>query len=264
MAARKPVGNITRGTTNPNRLRRIDRFLVTLPNLKNKLNPIVVDLGFGASPITAQELLARCTKVNATTTVLGVEIDRERVSQAMPFSTEKLLFIQGGFETPLPSQITATSVDVIRAFNVLRQYQETDVAAAWQLMQSRLTSDGFLIEGTCDELGRYASWVTLNREQPIWFTIALSVNHIDTPSKVQERLPKALIHRNVEGEKVFNLLKDLDRAWAQNSSLSAFSNLQRWMAVCEQLKSEGWPVVSNPKRHKLGELTLEWHSVAPK
>ena len=81
MAAKKPIGTITRGTTNPNRLRRIDRFIAALPILRATDAPVVVDLGFGASPITAVELLQRLQKVNRGTHVVGIEIDRERASE---------------------------------------------------------------------------------------------------------------------------------------------------------------------------------------
>ena len=54
----KPVGNITRGTTNPNRMRRVDRWLVGPQSwrLRNAADPLVVDLGYGAKPATAVEL----------------------------------------------------------------------------------------------------------------------------------------------------------------------------------------------------------------
>src|SRR4028119_2270416 len=53
--APSPVGAITRGTTNPNRLRRVDRWLCTVqaPLLRAAADPLVVDLGYGATPITA-------------------------------------------------------------------------------------------------------------------------------------------------------------------------------------------------------------------
>ncbi len=86
VAIKKPVGAITRGTTNPNRLRRIDRYLAALPIIRNTAQPIVVDLGFGASPITAIELQARLGKVNSRALVVGIEIDRERVERA-PMTT---------------------------------------------------------------------------------------------------------------------------------------------------------------------------------
>jgi len=264
VAKQKPIGTVTRGTTNPNRLRRIDRYLVNLKNLKSAQAPIVVDLGFGASPITAIELLDRCLKVNPRTTVVGIEIERERVNNGLAVAKENLLFQLGGFETPLPPQLGNRQVDIIRALNVLRQYQEAEVPDAWRLMQNRLTETGYLVEGTCDELGRYASWVTLDRAEPLWFTIALSVSHIDKPSKVQERLPKALIHHNVPGEKIHDFLQALDKAWAAQAAIGSFSAVQRWVATCEQLKNDGWPVRSNQKRHKLGEITLDWQAVAPK
>jgi tRNA G46 methylase TrmB len=75
MAIKKPVGAITRGTTNPNRLRRVDRFIAKLPQLKAS-NPIVVDLGFGATPTTSIEMLQRLAQTNPQVTVIGIEIDR--------------------------------------------------------------------------------------------------------------------------------------------------------------------------------------------
>jgi hypothetical protein len=256
----KPIGTVTRGTTNPNRLRRVDRYIASLPVLKTP-NPVVVDLGFGASPITAVELRARLLKVNPKVRVVGVEIERERVERGLAIAEPGLDFTHGGFETPLPKGVE--SATIIRAFNVLRQYDESEVAAAWQLMQSRLSSDGLLIEGTCDEIGRLSSWITLSATEPLWFTISLRLNGLEQPSKVAERLPKALIHHNVPGERIHDWLSAIDRAWAKNSPLSTFGAIQRWLAVCEQLVSEGWPIKVDRKRWRLGEITVAWDSVKP-
>ena len=228
--------------------------------LKNP-NPVVVDLGFGASPITAVELRARLLKVNPSVRVVGVEIERERVERGLALAEPGLDFTHGGFETPLPKGLPAATI--IRAFNVLRQYDESEVAAAWQLMQSRLTTGGLLIEGTCDEIGRLSSWVTLDAEQPLWFTISLRLTGLETPSKVAERLPKALIHHNVAGERIHAWLTAIDKAWAMQAPLSSFGAIQRWVAVCEQLAVEGWPVKVDRKRWRLGELTVSWAAVKP-
>lgn len=260
MAAKKPLGTITRGTTNPNRLRRVDRFIAALAVVRNE-SAVVVDLGFGASPITAVELLERLQKVNRNIAVVGVEIDRERVQRALPLATTNLHFVHGGFETPLPSQFERATI--IRALNVLRQYDESEVASAWALMQSRLTDDGLLIEGTCDELGRLSSWVTLNREQPLSLTISLRLLGLDAPSKIAERLPKVLIHRNVAGEKVHDFLNALDRAFAANAALAVFGASQRWIATCKELQNQGWPLVGEQKRWRLGELSVDWAAIAP-
>lgn len=264
MAAKKPVGTVTRGTTNPNRLRRVDRYLCALPVLRKVTNPIVVDLGYGASPITAVELLARCQDVNPRTRLVGVEIEKERVERGLAVATKDLRFTLGGFETPLPADFgTEARADLIRAFNVLRQYTEGEVPAAWALMQSRLSADGLLIEGTCDEIGRLASWITLTREAPVWFTVSLRLSGLENPSKVAERLPKALIHHNVEGEKIHAFLQALDFWWSSHAPLGVFGASQRWIAVCKSLTAAGWPVKQDQRRWRLGEITVDWSAVAP-
>lgn len=262
MALKKPVGVITRGTTNPNRLRRIDRYISTLPQIK-AADALVVDLGFGATPTTTIEMLQRLALTNPKVKVIGIEIDRERVERGIPFQTENLLFGLGGFEIPLPKPLENRQVCVIRAMNVLRQYDESEVQASWALMQSRLTNSGVIVEGTSDELGRVASWVTLDKHRPITFTIALKLNEVEKPSKVAERLPKVLIHHNIQGEPIHRLLKELDEAWLKNSGLSTFSPAQRWIACCKELKAAGWPVRNTQKRWSLGELTLDYEAIAP-
>ncbi|MFZ2238618.1 MAG: class I SAM-dependent methyltransferase, partial [Gordonia amarae] len=53
-------GRITRGTTNINRLRRVDRWMCADPRIRAVLasvpRPLAVDLGYGARPDTALEL----------------------------------------------------------------------------------------------------------------------------------------------------------------------------------------------------------------
>lgn len=69
-----------------------------------------------------------------------------------------LSFTHGGFEIPVPSEFSGRQdVDLIRALNVLRQYSESEVRAAWEKMQSRLSENGLIIEGTSDEIGRGAT-----------------------------------------------------------------------------------------------------------
>lgn len=265
MAVKKPIGAVTRGTTNPNRLRRVDRYLCALPVLRKVSNPIVVDLGFGASPITAVELLARCQTVNPKTRVVGVEIAKERVERGRLIASPNLQFELGGFETPLPIEFGETAkADVIRAFNVLRQYDEGQVSDAWKLMQSRLTADGVLIEGTCDEIGRLASWVTLNQHEATHFTVSLRLAQLENPSKVAERLPKALIHHNVKGEPIYEFLAALDKLWQSHAPLGVFGSSQRWIAVCKSMTEAGWPIKQETKRWRLGEITVSWKAVAPK
>ncbi|WP_438856477.1 class I SAM-dependent methyltransferase [Agromyces sp. M3QZ16-3] len=268
-----PVGSITRGTTNTNRLRRVDRWIALQPAFRGAVDPLVVDLGFGASGVTAFELAARLRRTRPDVRVLGLEIDPARVRSAdaqlaqvradrTPFAADlPVSFGLGGFEVPVPGGLRPA---VIRAFNVLRQYDEGEVPAAWARMADRLAPGGLLVEGTCDELGRVSSWVGVTDAGPQTFTISLRLTGLDAPSMVAERLPKALIHRNVPGERVHDLLEALDRGWRVHAPLSVYGPSQRWIALSRGLRDAGWPVRGGVRRWRLGELSVDWASVAPR
>ncbi len=268
----RAVGTVTRGTTNTNRLRRVDRWIASLPVLRRTGDPLVVDLGYGASGVTAFELQHRLARVRHDVEVLGLEIDPGRVRTALAqlesvragstgFDPRaRVGFRVGGFEVPLPEGRHAA---VIRAFNVLRQYDESEVDAAWSRMLGRLQLGGALIEGTCDEIGRISSWVTLDATGPQTLSISLRLRGLDAPSVVAERLPKALIHRNVPGERVHVYLQDLDRLWRVHAPLAAYGPKQRWIALAQGMRDAGWPIVGDRSRWRLGELTVAWDAVAP-
>lgn len=263
MAAQRPVGTVTRGTTNPNRLRRVDRWLAGPQawRLRTPLEaPVVVDLGYGASPVTAVELHGRLRKVRPDVRVVGIEIDPARVDAAKTLERQGLSFRIGGFEVPLDDD---TPAQVVRAFNVLRQYDEAEVADAWRTVTARLAPDGLLVDGTCDELGRLSAWVAVDGSGPVSLTLSWRLRGLRTPSDIAERLPKALIHRNVPGEPVHAWLTALDRAWARRSHHAAYGVRQRFIATVAALRDDGWPVHDGPARWRLGELTVAWAAVAP-
>jgi hypothetical protein len=253
-------GRVTRGTTGVNRLRRVDRWIAALPALRRATDPLAVDLGFGASATTTLELHDRLAKVRPDVELVGIEIEPDRVHRAALDATPAVSFRLGGFEVPLPDGRRAT---VIRALNVLRQYDESEVEAAWAMMLGRLQPGGILVEGTCNEIGRVCSWIALDEAGPQTFTVSLRLEGLDSPSIVAERLPKALIHRNVPGERVHEFLLALDRHWRVNAPLSVFAPSQRWIATVEAMRADGWPVLGTKARWKLGELTVAWAAVAP-
>lgn len=257
----RPVGRITRGTTNVNRLRRIDRWIAAHPALRRAPDsPDVVDLGYGASSTTTLELRDRLVRVRPDIRVTGIEIDPDRVRIARAATRDGVEFALGGFETPLPD---GRRPSIVRALNVLRQYDESEVAAAWATMRARLAPGGLLVEGTCDEIGRVASWVGLGVAGPESFSISLRLAGLEVPSIVAERLPKVLIHRNVPGERVHDLLGTLDRLWATHAPLGVYGPTQRFLAVARGLRDAGWPLRDGPSRWRLGEITLDWAAVAP-
>jgi len=255
-----PIGQVTRGTTGTNRLRRIDRYLATLPIVRTTDDPLIVDLGYGASATTSLELQQRLARTRPGVEVIGIEIDPERVRVASLSAREGVSFVVGGFEVPLAGNRRPA---VIRALNVLRQYDEAEVLPHWHRMIARLQPGGSLIEGTCNEVGRVASWVDVGPDGPRTFTVSLRLAELDKPSILAERLPKILIHRNIPGERIHEFLLALDKHWAHNAGLSTYGPSQRWIAVAQAMRAEGWPVIGSANRWKLGELTVAWNAVAP-
>ena len=258
------MGAITRGTTNPNRLRRCDRWLAgpaawRLRRPAAASAPVVVDLGYGASPVTAVELHQRLTRVRADVEVVGIEIDPGRVAAGALLARPGLSFRLGGFELPLDGR----RATVVRAFNVLRQYPEDEVAGAWQTVLERLTPDGLLVDGTCDELGRLATWAAVAVDGPVSLSLSWQLRGLEQPSVIAERLPKALIHRNVPGEPVHAYLAELDRQWARSAAHAAYGVRQRFLATAQGMRDSGWPGLDGPSRWRLGELTVAWDAVAP-
>ncbi|HYO86808.1 MAG TPA: class I SAM-dependent methyltransferase [Dermatophilaceae bacterium] len=217
MRAQQPVGTVTRGTTHPNRLRRIDRWVLARHGqvLRRAPDPLVVDLGFGTRPTTTLELADRLRRVNPAVRVVGVEIDPARVAQAASLHAPGVTFVLGGFEIPVGGPVL-----LVRAANVLRQYDPQEVGAAWQRMRSALAPAGMVVDATTDELGRLCSWVTLDGTGPRWFTVSIDVRRMSRPSEVAARLPKALIHRNVPGEPVHELLTCLDQGWQRQAAVA--------------------------------------------
>ena len=263
MPQARPEGSVTRGTTHPNRLRRMDRWIATAhaPALRRAPHaPLAVDLGFGAAPWTAVELLARLRRVRPDVRVTGVEIDPDRVAAARPWTRPGLTFLRGGFELPLPGGERPL---LIRAANVLRQYPEAAVPAAWARLCARLDPQGILVEGTCDEIGRRHVWVALGPEGPRTVTFATRLAGLGAPSELAERLPKALIHRNVPGEAVHAFLRDFDRSWAAAAPYAAFGARQRWVHAVRALSGD-WPLSGDPGRWRQGEVTLAWAALAPR
>ena len=251
----RALGLATRGTTAPNRLRRVDRWLTAVHGdllRRSESAPLVVDLGYGASPVTAVELFARLREVRPDVEVVGLEIDQERVDAAADAAREGLSFRRGGFE------LAGLRPLVVRALNVLRQYEEQAAAQAWTTMLGGLAEGGLLVEGTCDEIGRRAAWVALDADGPRTLTLAAHLPTLDRPSSLAERLPKALIHRNVPGEPVHALLLALDEAWDRAAPQAPFGPRARWVAACEGLAWDDKDV----RRSRLGELTVPWETVS--
>jgi hypothetical protein len=183
------------------------------------------------------------------------------VAAAVPYArAPRLEFRLGGFELPVPRPPV-----LLRAFNVLRQYDEDEVAGVWARLRGGLAPGGLLLEGTCSENGRIAVWATLGADPPGPRTLSFAARlaSLESPAIFAQRLPKALIHRNVPGEPVHAFLRDWERAWAACAPLGAFGVRQRWAGAARLLRAD-WPVLDREPRWRLGELTVDWAALAPR
>jgi hypothetical protein len=221
--------------------------------LLSAADPLVIDLGYGALPVTTLELAARLRMVRADVRVVGLEIHPDRVVPPR----NGVEFGLGGFE------LAGMRPVLVRAFNVLRQYPVETVPDAWWAMQERLAPGGLIVDGTCDELGRRCSWVLLAAAGPVSLTLACDPFAIDRPSDLAERLPKVLIHHNVDGQPVHALLAAADRAWASVAGHGVFGPRVRWRAMLELLRDNGFAVEPPRRRMRDGVLTVPWSTVDP-
>ncbi|WOC12765.1 class I SAM-dependent methyltransferase [Gordonia sp. MP11Mi] len=255
ISAGRAEGRITRGTTNINRLRRIDRAMAGDRRVHAACavaSPLAVDLGYGGRPDTAVEMARRLRAVIPNLDFVGLEIDPSRIVEPR----ENVRFALGGFE------LAGLRPNLVRAFNVLRQYDEAEVADAWTRMRSALAPGGLIIEGTCDEIGRRCCWVLLDENGPVELTLCWAPEHTGYPSQLAPRLPKTLIHHNVPGEPIHELLVRADRAWDRAARRTAFGPRDRWRVAVEMLREEGLPVTIPRGRRVDNLLTVPWSVVA--
>lgn len=254
--ADRPLGVITRGTTNINRLRRCDRWMRFNPDIQRMLieapAPLALDVGYGASHTTTCEWATWLRQVAPSVQVTGLEINPERI---LP-PRDGVTFELGGFE------LAGYRPNLVRAFNVLRQYDVDQVEDAWQEVCSRLASGGLFIEGTCDELGRRSCWVTLDVAGPRTLTLAWDPFDVTRPSDLAERLPKRLIHDNVPGTPINRLLTAMDAAWDRAAGWAPYGPRVRWCEARALLLADGWPLTPIRRRIRDNLATVPWDLVA--
>jgi len=216
----RPLGQPTRGKTAPNRLRKSDTFLaVAYPEYIRHMAGQYIDLGYGFFPLTSVETLRRLRRLNPGLQVLGVEIDPQRVADAQPFTEPGLSFRLGGFNLPLRA---GEQVGVIRAFNVLRQYDEAAVEVALAALAAPLTPGGLIIEGTSDPLGRLLAFNLFEKRSArlasAGLVLAPALRQSFQPRQFQAVLPKNFIHHAEPGGRIDRFFADWHAAWQQARS----------------------------------------------
>lgn len=214
-----------------------------------------VDLGYGAEPITTLESASWLRRTNPHLPVLGVEIDPERVALAQPFADDHIQFRLGGFNVPL---LPGETVRAIRAFNVLRQYDEAQVVGAWQMMGHALLDGGLLLEGTSDPFGRV--WVAnvLRRagDALAYEGLLFSTNFHGgfEPGMFQPVLPKNFIHRMLPGEEIQALFDAWNRAALETMSHRDWGLRQWFEASARALAARGYTIDTRRRLLRRGYL----------
>ncbi|MFO7632277.1 MAG: hypothetical protein R6W76_07055 [Caldilinea sp.] len=266
----RPLGQPTRGKTAVNRLRRVDNFMLLYDShLFRRQDGLFadawfVDLGYGAEPVTTLESAARLRRVNAHLPVLGVEIDPVRVAAAQGCADERTHFRLGGFNLPLHRLPGGRSerVRAIRAFNVLRQYNEVDVAPAYAALAYDALPGALLVEGTSDPSG--SIWVAnvLRRDllAPVWNLEALVFStRLRTslaPEAFQAVLPKNLIHHMQPGKPIYRFFETWKEA-ARRTVHERIWGERRWfVAAGHAVHEAGFPADTRRRWLSRGYLLL--------
>jgi hypothetical protein len=278
--SKKPEGQPTRGKTASNRLRRVDNFLLLYePSLLTRTDSLFakslfVDLGYGFDPRTTLESATRFRRINPDLSILGVEIEKERVDAALPYADEKTFFRLGGFNLPLKE---GEHVRLIRAFNVLRQYEEKDFVPAYERLAQYVLPGGLMIEGTSTPYG--SIWVAnvvrrivesdglpsriRDREAPPWGwrfeALVFSTNFrlgFDIPD-FQAVLPKNTIHHVMSGEPIYDFFEAWKQSAAETSGMKTYGLRQWFIRSAESLVQKGYKINLQKKFLSRGYLIWE-------
>ena len=261
----KRMGQPTRGKTASNRLRRVDNFILLYePSLLTRTDgrfadSLFVDLGYGFDPRTTLESASRFRKSNPNLKILGVEIDKERVEAALPFADDNTYFRLGGFNLPLQP---GEHIRLIRAFNVLRQYEEKDFIPAYERLAEYVLPGGLMIEGTSTPFGSvWAANLARRQDSAQWSFEALvfSTNFHSgfDVEEFQTILPKNYIHRVVKGEPIHGFFEAWKRSALETASAKTFGLKQWFTASVESLAGKGFDIDLHKKW--LGKGYLLWY-----
>lgn len=272
MRTRRPlaVGQPTRGKTALNRLRQVDIYIMLAhAAVLTSGSSLVVDVGYGAQAWTALEMAARWATLNPALRLLGLEIAPDRVAAAQPYADPpRLRFELGGFNVldklgqlvqPLGSAPDAAPrAQIIRAYNVLRQYDESEVPAALALMGQALAPDGLLIEGTSNPTGRMVVF-------DVYRKTAAGLTHVELvfgsnlrqalePTDFQTILPKRLIHHALDDAPA-QFFEAWRRALQIARGAGRTTPRQQWIGAVTQLAPQ-FPIDSRPRILRRGFLVL--------
>ncbi|MDX2075408.1 MAG: class I SAM-dependent methyltransferase [bacterium] len=247
----KPQGQPTRGKTALNRLRQVDNFIcLTWGHQLSVGAPLLVDVGYGEYAWTALEMHTRLQTINPNCRLLGIEIDPIRVKNALPHvNPPQIDFRLGGFNiTDILGDKPAT---LIRAYNVLRQYDESAVTDALNTMADALCDGGLLIEGTSTPTGRIVAFDVYQKKRDALIhrqlVFGTNFRHADTPTEFQAILPKRLIHHAYDDD-VATFFRTWERGFNLARGAGMFHHRRRWGYAGRYLHEQGGYAINTQRR----------------
>ncbi len=257
----RPIGQPTRGKTALNRLRQVDIYVaLTHSACLSGQSPLVVDVGYGAQAWTAIEMWERWLPFNPYLRLLGIEIDPERVAAAQAFCQPGVLdFRLGGFN--LTDVLGGEKAHIVRAYNVLRQYEEQAVADALDKMGQALVVGGILIEGTSTPSGNIVAFDvyeklvtgTLAHRELVFGT---NFRQLIAPVHFQAILPKRLIHR-MEDDHPAAFFEAWHSALQLAKGMGQTGQRQQWQLAATLLHQRfGYPIDLRRRMLRRGYLTV--------
>lgn len=242
----RPLGQPTRGKTALNRLRQIDVFVaLAYADVLTTGSPLVIDVGYGAQAWTTLEMRDRWLPINPRLRALGLEIDPERVTVAQPYADPpRIDFKLGGFN--VIAVLGEERARVIRAYNVLRQYDESEVESALAEMARGLEIGGLLIEGTSTPSGRMVAFDVYRRESDGLRHEALvfgsNFRAEIEPTDFQTILPKRLIHHMLD-QTPARFFDSWQRSMHIARGNGSRSRRGRWIDAGNRLREQfGWKI----------------------
>ena len=220
--------------------------------MRSAAAPLAVDVGYGASHTTTVEWAGWLRQIRPDIEVVGLEINPERV---LP-PRDGVRFELGGFE------LAGYRPHLVRAFNVLRQYDVDQVPDVWRTVCAGLAPAACSSRAPATSWGGVAHGCFSTPPVPAPSPCPGAPSTPLTPRRVAERLPKARIHRNVPGEPIHQFLADADAAWERASGWDPHGPRVRWRHALEDLARD-WPV--HPQQRRLADnfVTVDWQAVAP-
>ena len=249
VARQRPVGTITRGTTNPNRLRRVRPLAGRARRPGGCADPPVrrswSTSGTAPRPSPPSSCTTGCGGSAPDVEVVGIEIDPARVAAARPLERPGLDFRLGGFEVPLRGRRAPGRRAGLQRAAPVRRGARSPVRGrrcrtGWPPTACSSTAPA------TSSVGRSA-WVAVGRSGPLSLTLSLAAARAGAP--LRRRRAAAQVAdppQRRRASAVHAYLTALDRAWARQAPHGAFGARQRFLATAGALREEGWPLLDGP------------------